>query len=220
MNAFTARVRRAALLAPAIVMALSIPAPAHAAGPISDVPPSPDIRIDPITTNGTGCRPDEAPARTEVDPDNGGFRAYFTDFEARAGAGVPPVESRKACQFNIHVSGAAGYRFALSTVDLRGFGELTAGAAGEQRTSAYFQGDSPTSWGHRFTRPFSDDWRFQDRIPVDAQIWSYCHTERNLNVLIDLRVTANRTDPASTALLSMTTWDDASAHVRLVWRTC
>jgi hypothetical protein len=222
VNGLTARGRRAASLLAAVILTILIPVPAQAAGTIRDTPPSPDIRVGPITANGSGCAVNKAPARTVADDDNGGFRASFPDFTARIGPGVPAVERLRSCILNVPVDAAkAGYRYAVSEVDLGGYAALAAGVTGDQRTSIFFQGEPVTGvLSRRFTGPADRDWQVTDQVPVDARIWSRCDADRNLNLILNLAV-SSRGVATTTSLLSMTASDDpAAVHVRFAWQPC
>jgi hypothetical protein len=217
MRAFTAGMRRVALLAPATALALLLPVPAHAAAEETDAPPS-GITLEVVTANGSGCK--AGTVRTYVDRDDNGFRAYFDEFAAMVGDGAPPTAIRRNCQFNLRVSGVPdGYSYTVANAELRGYGHLSPGATGLQRTAYYFQGMTNTVYReHKFTGPYNNFWKVRDRGPT---VWSVCHEQRNANINMELRVSPGADKPAPVSFMSMTSWEHrVFARFRLAWRTC
>src|SRR5687767_9604467 len=89
--------------------------------------------IEGMDTFGDGCG---ASARTAVSPDGQAVTATFSDFVASTGPGTDPGMDRRSCLLQLRVKVPAGWSYALSNADVRGFVALDPGVAGE-RSSRY-----------------------------------------------------------------------------------
>jgi hypothetical protein len=220
MKGFVTGVRRVALLAPAAILALLLPAPAHAADEATDAPPD-GATLELVTANGSGCKP--GTSHVYVDPDNNGFRAYFDEYAALVGDGIERTAIRRNCQFNLRINGLPnGYQYTVAAAEFHGFGHLSPGATGLQRTTYYFQGSADVvNREFKFNGPFNDFWTLRDRIPIDQATWSPCHYQRNANINTELRVSPDPNNRTPLNFMSMTPWEDRIfARFRLAWRRC
>jgi hypothetical protein len=215
----TVSVSRAVLVASATTLALLLSGPAYAADE-SDTPTE-QVIITAATSNGSGCV--GGTADVNLLPNNAGFTVtYHSPYLARAGIGASPTDFRKNCQVNLAVDRPEGFTYAVIAASHRGFAHLPAGATGLQRWSHFFQGSSTTrSADHRFTGPFTDNWRTFDRVAPADLLFAPCDAERNLNVNTELRVAAGTSDPR-TATFMAPNWSDnrVDASYRFVWKRC
>jgi hypothetical protein len=189
------------------------------------IPPSaaefaPNITVDVVTVNGSGC-----PAGTaSVAPSTDGrsFRVSFSDFLAQSGPGAKPTDFRQNCQLSLRVNNAEGLSYGISKITYRGFASLTAGAQGVQRASYYFAGLSQTTRRtHTFSGPFSDDWETSDSSPNGEIVYAPCGENRNLNINSELRVERGTSDAQAFNFMSMdSTEGRVSATYELAWKSC
>src|ERR1041384_1184898 len=97
------------------------------------IPPSaaefaPDITVDVVTVNGSGCPAGTASVAPSTDGKS--FRVSFSDFLAQSGPGAKPTDFRKNCQLNLRVNHSDGMTYGISRVTYRGFAHLAAGGPG------------------------------------------------------------------------------------------
>jgi hypothetical protein len=219
MPRFLSTVRRPAILTCLVTLTLAFPAPARADG-VNDSPPD-GAALQVVTVNGSGCRP--GTASVSIDPDGGGVHTSFDEYAALVGAGINAAAARRNCQFNLGTANMPdGYQFAVVSAEYYGFGYLSPGAVGLQRSSYYVQGDAITmTTEHQVQGAYYDYWQFEDTIPANARIWSPCHLHRNLNINTELRVSPDPGDRARLSWMSLTPGEDGSyVAFRLAWRRC
>jgi hypothetical protein len=184
-------------------------------------PPSDRIVIDVVTVNGTGCP--SGSAAVAVSPDNTAFTVTYSKYMAMVGVGSVSTDWRKNCQLNIVVHVPAGFTYAISKVDYRGFASLAAGATALERANYYFQGSSQTVYAsHPFTGPLGDDWQTTDEVGIASLIWAPCGALRNLNINTELRAMAGTSDVTkTTSFISMDSTDGAiDTTYHFAWNHC
>jgi uncharacterized protein DUF4360 len=179
---------------------------------------APDITVDVVTVNGSGCPAGTASVAPSTDGKS--FRVSFSDFLAQSGPGAKPTDFRKNCQLSLRVSNTGGRTYGISRITYRGFADLTAGAQGLQRSSYYFSGQSQTTrLSHTFTGPFSDNWETSDGSANGDIVYAPCGENRNLNINSELRVTSGSSG-ASNFMAMDSAEGRVSATFELDWKSC
>ncbi len=178
-------------------------------------PPTDEVIIDVVTTNGSGCPPDTAAITMVLG--NSAFAITYSDYTARLGVGAAVTDFRKNCQLNVIVRVPQGFTYALSKTNHRGFASLAAGARATHRANQYYKGQTSTAYtSHPFSGPMDYDWQTSDEVPSGSMVWTPCGTARNLNINTELRVAAGTSDTRTTT--SFITTDSAVYH--LSWARC
>ncbi|HEX9999661.1 MAG TPA: DUF4360 domain-containing protein [Actinoplanes sp.] len=209
--------RGAAFAALTSVLALSLSAPAHAAGAAAlDAVPTAKITLEVIAAAGSGCAP--GTATVVANSDNTGFRIKYTEFLAEAGGTASLIDSRKNCQIGVLVTVPAGWTFAIAEANYRGRAKLAAGATGLQRTNYYWQGSSENNaTEQQFTGPLNTTWSAKDVAP--ALVYTPCGGQKVLNINTELRVDEGTSTSKSS--LSMRSSDgDVDTLFNLSWAEC
>lgn len=180
--------KRGIFLALATVVSLSLSGPAHAVGDtaVADTAvPDGKIAVKVLATNGSGCPPGTVKAIPQ--PDQTGFKLIYSDFIAVAGGASESTDRRQNCQAAVLVDVPAGWTFAITRAEYRGWAWLASDAVGLQRTNYYWQASSDNNFTERsFTGPLIGPWRSVDQAPVLA--YQPCGAQRVLNVNTELRV--------------------------------
>jgi hypothetical protein len=177
------------------------------------------VKVDLVTASGSGC-----PAGTTqvaASPDREAFTVTYSDYIARAGGTVDPVQARKNCQLNVLVHVPNGFTYAVAKVDYRGYANLAKGATAIQRANYYFQGMPETAQTtHFFRGEFNDDWQRSDSVPTASWVWSPCGMSRNMNVNTELRVSPGPGNK-STSFITMDSTDGSFQTIyHLTWAQC
>ncbi|MEV4643104.1 DUF4360 domain-containing protein [Actinoplanes sp. NPDC049548] len=207
--------RRTILAALGTVLALSLSAPARAAGTAADVPDG-AIHVEVVAANGSGCAP--GTATVVANADKTGFRVRYYDFVAAAGGSADPTARRRNCQIGVLVTVPAGWTFAIAEADYRGRARLNNGATGLQRTNYYWQGSSANNRTEEtFTGPLNGYWHTEDVAPV--LVYVPCSEQRVLNINTELRVDAGTS--SGTSSMSMTSSEgDVDTLFNFSWIRC
>jgi hypothetical protein len=209
--------RNPILAAISTVLALSLAAPAHAAGEqaVAAVPEG-NVTVEVIAANGSGCAP--GTASVIGNSDKSGFRIRYYDFVAEAGGGADPTDRRKNCQVGVLVTVPAGWTFAVAEADYRGRAKLYSGATALQRTNYYWQGSSQNSTtDETFAGPFHGYWNTRDVAPV--LIYTPCTEQRVLNVNTELRVDSG-TSSGKSSMSMRSSEGDVDTLFNFSWTRC
>lgn len=199
------------------VMALSVPAAAHATEPApAAAVPQGNITATVTTANGSGCN--SSTITVIPNGDRSGFRVRYGSFEAEAGGNAETTARRRNCQISVRVTVPSGWTFAIAEADYRGRADLHAGATGQHRTNYYWQGSSAN---HRteesFTGPLHGSWATRDAAPV--LVYAPCETQRILNINTELRVDEGKSSGVSS--MSMTaSQGDVDTLFNVTWTRC
>jgi hypothetical protein len=204
----------------ALLGALAVAAPAHAA---PELAPKPDkmMVISVASANGSGCP--KGSAAIQVSPDNTAFTVTYSEYTASVGPKATPLDFRKNCQLLLDIKVPSGFTFAIASADYRGYASLRDGAYGEQNASYYFQGHSKTTMSqHKFKGPLEDDWQRTDQVAIASTSFLPCGEKRYLNINTDLRVNRGTSDTKKhTNFLSMDSTDAAiNTLYRVAWKSC
>ena len=188
---------------------------AATAAPAATPPPIPPAyTVGLAGINGSGC-----PAGTgtvQASSDGTTFTIRFSSqFTAMVGGAAEPADARKNCQLALNVRAPRGYTYALAGINYRGRARLAPGASGLDGLSSYFTGASHTSRSERTVPgPFRGAW--QHRGKAGPLHFGPCGSTRNLNINMEVRVSAGR--PGSKAV----SWMSVSSltGLRLAWKRC
>ncbi|HEX5740856.1 MAG TPA: DUF4360 domain-containing protein [Pilimelia sp.] len=213
-----------AALAAAGLAVSGLAAPA-AAAPSRAAEFDPDVKIQDVTLNGTGCKRGD----TSIVMSNGNkaMDIIFSEFTTQAGRvpkdnGTTPWVSRanKNCQINLKLSYKSGYSFALTTVTARGFADLAKGATGKQITTYYFAGMKETGQGtSNLQGPHSDMYAYTDEIPTPN--WSECGKTRAFNMNARVQVDATKAGKDSLSELTLDSKSvDVATKYHFGWKNC
>lgn len=201
-------------LAAALVAITAYAAPSSASSQAepTSAPPG-EVRIQ--TINGSGCPAGSASVR--MNSGNTSFDVSYSDFVVLSGGQAAPTEFRKNCQLSLRVDAPEGYRYAIRSVEYRGFAHLDDDARGLMQAGYYFQGSSDTDYRSKeFYGPFTDTWTVTHE---GGLAWSKCGDRPNLNINAELRVYAG--DDDSTSLMAMdSTRGSAKTTYHLAWEKC
>jgi hypothetical protein len=181
--------------------------------------PNPDeVYVNNIVHAGTGCP--VGTVATDISEDAKAFTLLFDQYLVEAGPGIPLSESRKFCQVTLNLHVPQGWSFTIFDVTYAGFANLDAGTTGLERSTYYFQG-SPSS-GVTLTSTlrgrYNSDYRIQDRLGLDALIWSPCGVNRALNIKSAIQVNARS---GQSAMMTIDSIDGQLKHrYGIQWRRC
>ncbi|GAA4232415.1 DUF4360 domain-containing protein [Actinomadura meridiana] len=178
------------------------------------------VSMEIASVNGSGCPIGSAAAA--LSPSNDSFTVTYSRYLAQAGGGSTPTDDRKNCQISFKVHVPSGYRYAVSSVDYRGYASLQSGANASQLASYYFQGDSRTrEYSHPISGPYDDDWQHVDATDASQLVWSPCYEQRNLNINTELRVDQGSSDPSEVNFIGMDSTDgNLVTTYHYSWRRC
>jgi hypothetical protein len=189
--------------------------PAHAltAPPTA---PAGTISIQAVAANGSDCRP--GTTDVAISPDRTAFTVSYSDFTAVVGGGATPSRSHAKCKLQVTLL-AAGYTYAVTEVDFRGFADLAAGVTGAQGGAFSLQGDKTTTTGAvNFSGPTLTPW--QTSLTAGSLVYAPCgDKQRKLEVTAELNIDRSASGPA-TSMLTMDSTDGALSSVHLAWQRC
>ncbi|GGK01663.1 hypothetical protein GCM10010123_34400 [Pilimelia anulata] len=198
------------------------------AAPVAAATPeefNPDVKIQDVTLNGTGCRKGD----TSIVMSNGNkaMDVLFSAFTTQAGKvpkdnGTTPWVDRanKNCVINLKLSYKSGYTFALTTVTARGFADLAKGSTGKQITTYYFAGMKETGQGTSDLKgPKTDVYSYSDEIATPN--WSVCGQTRAFNMNARVQVAAGSSSKSSLSEMTLDSKSiDVATKFHLGWKNC
>ncbi|WP_189114976.1 DUF4360 domain-containing protein [Pilimelia terevasa] len=190
--------------------------PATLAAPAAAAPGPPDAEIADAVFVGAGC--DRAAGRVELKDDalliSPGRALQVTAGIRENGNHVPRATTN--CQVNVRFANAAGWQFAVTTVEGAGRSALAPGGSGRFILTSYLAGTPDTLESSiRLTGPTWGDWGYSGGSSPN---WSDCGATRALNVNTRLQVEAGTVDPDTRSTIGV----NSESGVRLVlsWRAC
>lgn len=190
--------------------------------PVLEVPaaqPLPDITVEMVDLNGTGCPP--GTTAVAVSPDETAFTVTYSAYMAQVGVGAGAADFRKNCGVTVDVNVPEGFTYAIVSADYRGYAFLANGASGLHRANYYFQGmEEDVFTQETFRGPMDDFWQVTEE--AEFPVFAPCGGTRHLEINTELRVNAGTSDTSrTTSLMSMDSEDHAittTYHVDL--RAC
>jgi Domain of unknown function (DUF4360) len=211
------RARAASSLSGVISAALLVSASPASAAPPGSVPTG-TITIESVTANGSSCRP--GTTAVAISPDNQAFTVTYSAYVAQTGHGAKPSDAHQKCKLTVTVHTPAGYTFAVTQVQYRGFAEVAPGATATQRGSFSLQGDNTSTEVTRTIRgEFSDDW--QTDSAASTLVYVPCGKQRKLDVTTELTVDPGTSDTAKSSWIAMDSTDGSiESTYHLAWKNC
>ena len=182
----------------------------------AELPPPNSLVVKKLSANGSGCRHDSATVAASLD--NTAFTVTYSEFTAVAGPGVKKQENAKDCRVKIKLDIPKSYTYSLTSVDVRGYVSVQAGATASHTLAYSFPSSKSAPLGREFAGPVDDFWQAGQTAPLD---FAPCGGSRNLTVDNTLAVEPGTSDPESVSLVTMDSTDVAtSLTYRLVWKPC
>ena len=179
---------------------------------------APQVTLGDISYGGSGCP--QFTVSKMMSPDGKAFTLLFDQFIAEVGPMAPITASRKACQITVPLQFPAGWTYAISSFDYRGFAELDPGVSGTQTATYYFMGESRQGQSRSMLYgPTNQDYHFHDDIAVAAMVWEPCGRQLPLNIKADVRLMSyNR---YASGMMTIDSIDGKIAMTYgLTWRRC
>ena len=207
--------RRGVVALTCLLVALGGASPASAA----DGAPSTGVTLRVASVSGTGC-----PAGTAAvapSPDNTAFTVTYSAFTAQAGPGTSLLDRTRSCRITVLVGIPAGYTYAVSQVDQRGFASLAKGATATQTQTYFFTGLPTARVSHDLTGPLEDDWATTDKTPLTGLTYAPCGLQRLMTINTTLRVSPTLLDLRNTSFITLDSTDGSvSTRYQLNWKSC
>lgn len=215
-------VRTAGVAAAALTTAFAFSLSAAVAdeAPTEDTPttgsPLQGASVEVVTVNGSGCPEGSVDVGRARD---GSISLRYEEFLARTGEGASVLDFRKNCALSLQVDGPDGYSFAVRGVDHQGVAYLQDGVTGLLRTNYYIQGSTEDSTQEEtFEGPYASLVSATENLSTDELVWTPCGEERNININIELRVSAVGSDDLNLVALQSSTAPGSA--MQLAWRRC
>lgn len=189
----------ALLIAAAAVSLLTSSAPSSAAEPGT----APDLTIQLLSANGSGC-PADSPTKVTADVRSGGaITVKYPDFTVSG-------RDYATCVVVLGVAVPEGWTYAVPSIENLAWLELAGDGSARLQTNAWFTGFSWTvSDDNKVSGPFYNYWETMGT--PDEMLWAPCGASFNLNVAETMRVTGSSANSAT--LISTTV-------LRPNWRQC
>ncbi|RJQ71641.1 DUF4360 domain-containing protein [Pseudonocardiaceae bacterium YIM PH 21723] len=182
-------------------------------------PPLTPVGLSVSDVSGSGCAKGSAAAAMSAD--NSAFTITYSAFLAQAGPGTKPADGRRSCRITLAVTPPAGTRYAVSSVDYRGFAHLSPGAGSRHRANYHFEsGGAPDKITHTIAGPLDDNWSATDVVGAGKKVPSPCGKKHNLRIDTDLEVDAEPGAQSVSFLAIDSTDGSGSSTYRLDWQPC
>ena len=179
---------------------------------------APQVTFGNINYGGSGCP--QMSVSKMMSPDGKAFTLLFDQFVADVGPTASILDGRKACQITVPLNFPAGWTFAISSFDYRGFVQLDPGVTAMQTATYYFMGESRQGQARSVLQgPTSQDYHFHDDVATSAMVWEPCGKQLPLNIKADVRLMAyNR---YASGMITLDSLDGKIAMTYgLTWRRC
>ncbi|KAF2263072.1 hypothetical protein CC78DRAFT_292449 [Lojkania enalia] len=202
-------------LIPAVAAAPGIPIPGVELGV---APPPGTVQINGVTYGGTGCP--QGTLSSQLSNDRTTMTLIFDTYIASIGPGISPVENRKNCQLNVHLTYPGGFQYSILSADYRGYAAIQKGITGTLKSTYYFSGQTDqSSTEYTFVGPVNGDYLKHDQADSTSVVWSPCGAEGLLNINSQVRLTSN--NGSATGLLTTDSTDLKFTQVVYVqWQQC
>jgi hypothetical protein len=185
---------------------------------LADGPDPREVYINNIVHAGSGCPANSVAG--DISEDGKAFTLLFDTYAAEAGPGIARSENRKFCQLTVNLHVPQGWSYTLIDVSYKGFASLDRGTQGIQTSSYYFQGATgrQATLSSTLRGSFSNDYQINDRLALDALVWSPCGVNRALNIKSAVQVRATGTQQA---LMTIDSIDGELSHIYgISWKRC
>lgn len=176
-----------------------------------------DLRLGEPGYGGSGCP--AGTASTTLSPDQKSLSIIFDEFMVEAGGQTGKTLDRKNCSIAIPVHVPQGYSISIIDIDYRGFNSLPRGATSRFTAEYFFAGMIGPRVVKDFRGGLDEEYIIQNKLGVNASVWSACGADVNLRVNTSLMVrNSSRREEA------LTTIDSADINGGLVyhiaWKRC
>jgi len=170
------------------------------------------------STGGNGCP--QGTVSANLSPDNQQLSILFDQFLAEAGPGVGRTIDRKSCNISIPITVPGGYSVSIVQVDYRGFVGLPSRQASARFSAEYFfAGARGPLLQRSFQGSQETDYLIDNRLGVQAMVWSACGAQTNLRINASMMV-MNR-DRSLDAIATVDSADISSGIIyQLQFRPC
>ena len=185
---------------------------------VAQAPNPGEVYVNNIVHAGTGCPLNSVAG--DISEDGKAFTLLFDSYAAEAGPGIARSESRKFCQLTVNLHVPQGWSYTLFDVGYRGFASLDRGTQGIQTSTYYFQGATgrQATLSSTIRGQYTNDYAINDRVALDALVWSPCGINRALNIKSAVQVRATGTQQA---LMTIDSIDGELRHIYgLQWKRC
>jgi hypothetical protein len=168
-----------------------------------------------ISYAGTGC-----PVGTvaeQISENSTQFSLVMDSFVVQTGRNIPMSENRKSYTVMVDMQIPAGWQYSVKSVQLNGLANLDSGVTGNLNVATSFLGvQGQTRSSLSLSGPLSKDLLISDSIAVGNRVWSPCHTNRQLRVVIDGNL---RGRSSASGLLTLSGTEEKPL-LNLDWRRC
>lgn len=203
-------------------------AASHAA---AQTPPS--IRVHSLQAIGTGCPAGSYSAT--ISPDGSTFSVLLDNFVAESNMHRPIV--RLNCELKVNFQVPAGWTFAVTSADYRGFAYAEQGTMVSHQALYSFDGSKPKNErpgyqnggtynfrAQEFRGPYNDTYYIQHKVAPGTAPWAACNANSLQSLYITTYLLARNLNLSSllTAQISLDSVDGAvqSQRYQLTWRSC
>lgn len=180
----------------------------------NDAPP---MAITSISTSGKGCPTDSV--GSNISDDRQAFTLLFDDFFVGYDPDDSSILSSLSCTIDLEFEIPSGWRFAIVTLDYRGFADLADGDHVTFDTNLAFTNSNSVSLASVIDGETQDDFEIREEIPVSSRHWHGCsgrtdHLSIDLNVSID-----NNSDEPNEVNVDSIDGEMTQKHA-LIWKRC
>lgn len=180
--------------------------------------PTQPVTLQLVSASGAGCPTGTAVAALSAD--RSAITITYSSFLAQAGPDVAQAEAKVSCHLALRAGLPAGYTYAVSRIDFRGYALLASGATTQLASTFHFVGFPTTRLTHDITGPWDDDW--QAGATVEGLVFGQCGQERTMNIATSLTVDPGAKKTATeVSFITMDSTDTSVTSVyRLSWKRC
>jgi len=175
-----------------------------------------DISLGEPGYGGTGC-----PAGTvsaTLSPDAKSLSLLFDQYQVAAGGETGKSFDRKSCNIAIPVHVPQGMSVSVLKIDFRGFNHLPQSASSQFNVEYFFAGTKGPAFQKMFRGPLEEDYLINNKLTVEAVVWSDCGADVNLRTNSSMRL---KTISNKEAMASIDSEDvNAGIIYQLQWRQC
>lgn len=165
---------------------------------------------------GTGCPAGTASA--VLSPDNKALTLIFDEFVVEAGGASRTLE-RKSCNVAIPVHIPQGFSVSVIAVDYRGYVSLPVQASARLTAEYFLAGSQGPRFDKMFIGKTDTDYKFSNKLDVNATVWSACGADTILRVNAAMLVKTNRYNDQATATVDSADFKTGILY-QLQWKRC
>ncbi|KIM38723.1 hypothetical protein M413DRAFT_447670 [Hebeloma cylindrosporum] len=144
----------------------------------------------------------------------------FSNYFARVGPGLPPLEWHRTCQTILDVVVPPGFALGISSVEYRGYYQLDTKVTASHLTVYYFKGPGRATAHSVLTGPISGGTHvYHDDFAPSNKVLSPCGTNTELNIYHDIR-TLHGHNTAGSGYISQHDNPTFTYTFKFYWKTC